>query len=110
MNELVKSQLRSWLPGDAPDNGLERAAGCLPCRSRHDPNYDGLNFSRGLLDPVNAIIKLVGRTYWAPAGVPIGGHYETPDRGADQRNLQRVRDEKRARAVDQLHELEGRER
>src|SRR5262252_8661779 len=72
-------------------------------------NYDGLNFSRGLLDPVNAIIKLVGRAYWAPAG-SNWGHYESPEA---ERLISEIfnefDEEQRLSLLTQLHEFEGRD-
>ena len=41
------------------------------------PNVDGLNASRGLLDPVSAIIKPVYSAYWSPAG-SNWGHFKDP--------------------------------
>jgi peptide/nickel transport system substrate-binding protein len=69
MNELVKAQLE--------EAGFEVTLETMDWNTLLDvfrggveknPKYDGINFSRGLLDPVNAIIKLVGKAYWAPAG------------------------------------------
>ena len=72
------------------------------------PEYDGLNFSRGLLDPVNAIIKLVGKTYWAPKG-PNWGHFESPETEAlIEQIFNQFDDEKRLSLLTELHELEGR--
>src|SRR5262249_47793458 len=62
MNELVKAQLE--------EVGFEVSLQAMDWNTLLDvyrggvdknPNFDGLNFSRGLLDPVNAIIKLVGK-------------------------------------------------
>ena len=59
------------------------------------PEYDGLNFSRGLLDPVNAIIKLVGKTYWSPRG-PNWGNFESPEtEGLIEQILNQFDEEKR---------------
>jgi ABC-type transport system substrate-binding protein len=72
-------------------------------------HYEGLNFSRGLLDPVNAIIKLVGKAYWAPAG-SNWRYYENPE---SDRLISEIfnpfDEEKRLSLLAQLHELEGRE-
>jgi ABC-type transport system substrate-binding protein len=68
-----------------------------------------LNFSRGLLDPVNAIIKLVGKAYWAPAG-SNWGHYENPEAETLIGQIFNEFDAtKRLALLTQLHELEGRE-
>jgi len=91
------------------DDGLERTARCLPQRGRQEPEYDGLNFSRGLLDPVNAIIKLVGRAYWAPAG-SNWGHYENAQSEALINDFfNEFDEEKRLALLTQLHEFEGRD-
>lgn len=72
-------------------------------------NYDGLNFSRGLLDPVNAIIKQASKVYWAPAG-PNWGHYAHPD---SEKLVERIFNEfdpkKQMALLIELHELLGRE-
>jgi ABC-type transport system substrate-binding protein len=74
-----------------------------------NPNYDGLNFSRGLLDPVNAIIKLVGRAYWAPAG-SNWGHFESSEsEDLISRIFNEFDGEKRLSLLSELHELEGRQ-
>jgi peptide/nickel transport system substrate-binding protein len=74
-----------------------------------NPDYDGLNFSRGLLDPVNAIIKLVGRPYWSPAG-SNWGHYESPETETLIGQIfNEFDDEKRLQLLTELHELEGRQ-
>jgi len=110
MNELVKAQLE--------DAGFEVNLQTMDWNTLLDiyrggvdksPNYDGLNFSRGLLDPVNAIIKLVGKAYWAPAG-SNWGHYENPE---SERLIGEIfnefDEEKRLALLTQLHEFEGRE-
>ncbi len=72
-------------------------------------DLDALNFSRGLLDPVNAIIKLVAKAYWAPAG-SNWGHYESPETEALISQIFNEFDgEKRLQLLTQLHELEGRQ-
>jgi ABC-type transport system substrate-binding protein len=72
-------------------------------------DLDALNFSRGLLDPVNAIIKLVGKAYWAPAG-SNWGHYESPETEAlISQIFDEFDGEKRLQLLTQLHELEGRQ-
>src|SRR5690242_21870267 len=81
MNELVKAQLE--------EAGFEVSLQAMDWNTLLDvyrggvdknPSYDGLNFSRGLLDPVNANIKLVGKAYWARAG-SNWGHYENTESG-----------------------------
>jgi peptide/nickel transport system substrate-binding protein len=108
MNELVKSQL--------DEAGFEVTLQTMDWNAllnvyrpgaEKNPDYDGLNFSRGLLDPVNAIIKLVGRAYWAPAG-SNWGHYESPETEALIGQIFNEFDgEKRLDLLTQLHELEG---
>jgi peptide/nickel transport system substrate-binding protein len=110
MNELVKAQLE--------EAGFEVSLQAMDWNTLLDvyrggvdknPNYDGLNFSRGLLDPVNAIIKLVGKAYWAPAG-SNWGHYENPE---SERLISEIfnefDEEKRLSLLTQLHEFEGRD-
>ena len=81
----------------------------MPAGAEKNPDYDGLNFSRGLLDPVNAIIKLVAKAYWAPAG-SNWGHYENPE---SERLISEIfnefDEEKRLALLTQLHEFEGRD-
>jgi len=87
---------------------LECIARRLPGRVDKFPEYDGLNFSRGLLDPVSAIIKLVGKTYWAPKG-PNWGHFESPEtESLISEIFNTFDDEKRLGLLTELHELEGR--
>jgi peptide/nickel transport system substrate-binding protein len=110
MNELVKAQLE--------EAGFEVTLQTMDWNALLDvyrsgvdknPNYDGLNFSRGLLDPVNAIIKLVGKAYWAPAG-SNWGHYENPETEALIGEIfNEFDEEKRLTLLTRLHELEGRE-
>jgi ABC-type transport system substrate-binding protein len=79
MNELLKSQLEevgfqvNFLVMDW--NSLIEVG-----RSGVDkyPDIHGYNGSRALLDPVSAIIKPVGKAYWAPAGANWG-HFYTPE-------------------------------
>jgi peptide/nickel transport system substrate-binding protein len=110
MNELVKAELE--------DAGFEVSIQAMDWNSLLDifrggvdkyPNYDGINFSRGLLDPVSAIIKLAGKAYWAPKG-SNWGHYESPESEAliDQ-IFNEFDEEKRLALLTQLHEFEGRE-
>jgi peptide/nickel transport system substrate-binding protein len=110
MNELVKAQLE--------EAGFEVTLQTMDWNALLDvyragaakfPDYDGLNFSRGLLDPVSAIIKLVGRAYWAPAG-PNWGHFESPETEALIGKIFSEFDgEKRLSLLTELHELEGRQ-
>ncbi|HEY2538042.1 MAG TPA: ABC transporter substrate-binding protein [Stellaceae bacterium] len=110
MNELVKSQLDA-AGFDVELKTMDWNALLDVYRSGVDknPNYDGLNFSRGLLDPVNAIIKLVARAYWAPAG-SNWGHYENPEAETLISQIFNEFDgEKRLGLLTRLHELEGRQ-
>jgi peptide/nickel transport system substrate-binding protein len=62
-----------------------------------------------LLDPVNAIIKLVGKSYWAPAG-SNWGHYENAQSEALINDIfNEFDEEKRLALLTQLHEFEGRD-
>jgi peptide/nickel transport system substrate-binding protein len=110
MNELVKAQLE--------EAGFEVTIQTMDWNALLDvyragvdkfPQYDGLNFSRGLLDPVSAIMKLVGRFYWAPKG-PNWGHFESPETEALIAQIFNEFDgEKRLSLLTELHELEGRQ-
>jgi ABC-type transport system substrate-binding protein len=110
MNELVKSQLEA-VGFEVTIQAMDWNALLDVYRGGVDknPNYDGLNFSRGLLDPVNAIIKLVGKAYWAPAG-SNWGHFESPE---TETLISQIFSEfdakKRLALLTQLHELEGRD-
>jgi peptide/nickel transport system substrate-binding protein len=79
MNELVKQQLE--------DVGFQVTLDVMDWNALLDvsrsgvpkyPNIDGMNASRGLLDPVSAIIKPVATAYWSPAG-SNWGHFSTPE-------------------------------
>src|SRR5262249_25809549 len=109
MNELVKSQLEeAGFENNLPTMGWNGLLRGFPARGRQFPEYDGLNFSRGLLDPVSAIIKLVGKTYWSPRG-PNWGHFESAETEALISEIfNTFDDEKRLGLLTQLHELEGR--
>jgi peptide/nickel transport system substrate-binding protein len=110
MNELVKSQLEA-AGFDVTIQTMDWNALLDVYRAGVDknPQYDGLNFSRGLLDPVNAIIKLVGKAYWAPAG-SNWGHYENPEaESLISRIFAEFDATKRLALLTELHELEGRE-
>ncbi|MBV8334033.1 MAG: ABC transporter substrate-binding protein [Alphaproteobacteria bacterium] len=110
MNELVKAQLEE-VGFEVTLQSMDWNALLDVYRAGVDkfPEYDGLNFSRGLLDPVSAIIKLVGKTYWAPKG-PNWGHYENPEA---ERLIGEIfnefDEEKRLVLLTQLHEFEGRD-
>ena len=67
MNELVKQQLE--------DAGFQVTLNVMDWNSLLEvsrsgvpkyPSIDGINASRGLLDPVSAIIKPVAKAYWSP--------------------------------------------
>ena len=110
MNELVKSQLEAaGFEVDLKTMDWNALLDLYRGGVDKNPNYDGLNFSRGLLDPVNAIIKLVAKAYWAPAG-SNWGHYENPEAEAlISKIFNEFDEEKRLGLLTQLHELEGRQ-
>jgi ABC-type transport system substrate-binding protein len=110
MNELVKSQLEeAGFQVTLQTMDWNALLNVYRAGAEKNPDFDGLNFSRGLLDPVNAIIKLVGKAYWAPAG-SNWGHYENPDAEAlIARIFNEFDDEKRLGLLTKLHELEGRQ-
>ncbi|HXO03058.1 MAG TPA: ABC transporter substrate-binding protein, partial [Stellaceae bacterium] len=108
MNELVKSQLDE-AGFQVTLQTMDWNALLTVYRGGADksPDIDAINFSRGLLDPVNAIIKLVGKAYWAPAG-SNWGHYENPETETLISQIFNEFDgEKRLQLLTQLHELEG---
>jgi ABC-type transport system substrate-binding protein len=79
MNELVKQQLE--------DVGFQVTLNVMDWNALLDvsrsgvpkyPNVDGMNASRGLLDPVSALIKPVAKAYWSPAG-SNWGHFGTDE-------------------------------
>jgi peptide/nickel transport system substrate-binding protein len=110
MNELVKAQL--------DDAGFDVTLQTMDWNALLDvyragvdkfPNYDGLNFSRGLLDPVNAIIKPAVKAYWAPAG-SNWGHYTNPDAETlVGRIFTEFDQERRIELLAELHEVLGRD-
>ncbi len=110
MNELVKSQLEAaGFEVDLKTMDWNALLDLYRGGVDKNPNYDGINFSRGLLDPVNAIIKLVAKAYWAPAG-SNWGHYENPEAEAlISKIFNEFDEEKRLSLLTQLHELEGRQ-
>ena len=62
-----------------------------------------------MLDPVNAIIKLVGRAYWAPAG-SNWGHFQSPKtEELIGKIFNEFDEEKRLALLTELHEEEGRQ-
>ena len=78
MNELVKGQLEEagfqvtfrvmdW------NSLLEISRSGVP----KYPELSGYNISRLLQDPITAVVKPVGRTYWSPAG-SNWGHWQDP--------------------------------
>jgi peptide/nickel transport system substrate-binding protein len=107
MNELVKAQLEE-AGFQVSLQTMDWNAMLQVYRGGGDKSdLDALSFSRGLLDPVNAIIKLVGKAYWAPAG-SNWGHYESPETEALISQIFNEFDgEKRLQLLTQLHELEG---
>ena len=79
MNELVKQQLEdAGFQVTLRCDGLERLLDVSRSGVPKYPNVDGMNASRGLLDPVSAIIKPVATAYWSPAG-SNWGHFGTPE-------------------------------
>jgi ABC-type transport system substrate-binding protein len=110
MNELVKAQMDA-AGFDVTIQAMDWNALLDVYRAGVDkfPNYDGLNFSRGLLDPVNAIVKQASKVYFAPAG-PNWGHFATPE---SEKLVERIFNEfdavKRLTLLKELHELLGRE-
>jgi peptide/nickel transport system substrate-binding protein len=110
MNELVKAQLdEAGFQVTLQTMDWNALLNVYRAGADKNPDFDGLNFSRGLLDPVNAIIKLVGKAYWAPAG-SNWGHYESPETEALIGQIfNEFDDEKRLELLTQLHELEGRQ-
>jgi peptide/nickel transport system substrate-binding protein len=108
MNELVKQQLE--------DAGFEVTLNVMDWNALLDvsrsgvpkyPNVDGMNASRGLLDPVSAIIKPVATAYWSPAG-NNWGHFGTPEAEALVKQIFEEFDaEKRLALLTRLHEYES---
>ena len=108
MNELVKQQLE--------DAGFQVTLDVMDWNALLDvsrsgvpkyPNIDGMNASRGLLDPVSAIIKPVASAYWSPAG-SNWGHFKTPE--ADDLTKQIFEEfdpVKRMALLTKLHEYES---
>ena len=110
MNELVKAQMDA-AGFDVTIQTMDWNALLDIYRAGVDkfPSYDGLNFSRGLLDPVNAIIKQASKVYWAPAG-PNWGHYATPESEKLTSEIFAEFDAaKRLALLKELHELLGKE-
>jgi peptide/nickel transport system substrate-binding protein len=110
MNELVKSQLdEAGFQVTLQTMDWNALLNVYRAGAEKNPDFDGLNFSRGLLDPVNAIIKLVGKNYWAPAG-SNWGHFESPETEALIGQIfNEFDDEKRLELLTKLHEEEGRQ-
>jgi len=108
MNELVKQQLE--------DAGFEVTLNVMDWNALLDiarsgvpkyPNVDGMNASRGLLDPVSALIKPVATAYWSPAG-NNWGHFGTPEADALVKQIFEEFDpEKRLALLTRLHEYES---
>lgn len=108
MNELVKQQLEDAgfkVTLDVMDWNalLVIARSGVP----KFPNIDGANISRGLLDPVSAIIKPAASAYWSPAG-SNWGHFGTPEGDAlVSRIFNEFDPEKRLILLTKLHEYES---
>ena len=108
MNELVKEQLE--------DAGFQVHLKVMDWNTLlavyraggdKNPDINALNFSRGLLDPVNAIIKLAGKMYWAPAG-SNWGHFQNDQVDALIDQIYKTFDPaKQQQLLTQLHELEN---
>ena len=108
MNELVKQQLE--------DAGFKVTLQVMDWNALLDvsrsgvpkyPNVDGMNASRGLLDPVSAIIKPVATAYWSPAG-SNWGHFSTPEADALVKQIFEEFDPaKRMVLLTKLHEYES---
>ncbi len=108
MNELVKQQLQ--------DAGFDVTLDVMDWNALLDvsrsgvpkyPNVDGMNASRGLLDPVSAIIKPVATAYWSPAG-SNWGHFGTPEADALVKQIFEEFDpDKRMVLLTKLHEYES---
>jgi peptide/nickel transport system substrate-binding protein len=108
MNELVKQQLE--------DAGFEVTLNVMDWNALLDvsrsgvpkyPNVDGMNASRGLLDPVSAIIKPVAKAYWSPAG-SNWGHFGTSEAEALVTQIFEEFDaDKRLALLTKLHEYES---
>jgi ABC-type transport system substrate-binding protein len=108
MNELIKSQLdAAGFQMDIKTMDWNAMLDIYRAGVDKFPDYDALNFSRGLLDPVNAIIKLVGKAYWAPAG-SNWGHFESPEsEDLIAKIFNEFDGEKRLELLTKLHEFEG---
>ena len=108
MNELVKQQLE--------DAGFKVTLDVMDWNALLDvsrsgvpkyPNVDGLNASRGLLDPVSAIIKPVAKAYWSPAG-SNWGHFGTDESESLVKQIFEEFDPaKRLALLTKLHEYES---
>ena len=108
MNELVKQQLE--------DAGFQVTLDVMDWNALLDvsrsgvpkyPNIDGMNASRGLLDPVSAIIKPVASAYWSPAG-SNWGHFGTPEAdGLVKQIFEEFDPAKRMVLLTKLHEYES---
>jgi len=108
MNELVKSQLE--------EAGFEVTFNVMDWNSLLEvsrsglPKYielSGYNISRLLQDPITAVVKPVGRTYWSPAG-SNWGHWQHPESDRLVNAIFNEFDaEKRMKLLTQLHEFES---
>ena len=108
MNELVKSQLE--------EAGFEVTFRVMDWNSLLEisrsgvdkyPELAGYNVSRLLQDPVTAIVKPVGRAYWAPAG-SNWGHWQDPKTDEFVSKIFNEFDaDKRMKLLTELHEYEN---
>lgn len=76
--------------------------------STNFPNTTGSTSQRVCSIPVNAIIKLVGKTCWSPRGLNWG-HFESPETETlIEQIFNQFDEEKRLGLLSELQELEGR--
>ena len=69
------------------------------------PEIDGYNGSRGLLDPLSALIKPVWKFHWSPAGANWGHFYDPDAETLITEILNEFDAEKRLGLLIKLHEL-----
>jgi peptide/nickel transport system substrate-binding protein len=69
------------------------------------PEIDGYNGSRGLLDPLSALIKPVWKFHWSPAGANWGHFYDPEAEDLITQILNEFDVEKRTALLIKLHEL-----
>ena len=108
MNELVKQQLEE-AGFQVTLNVMDWNALLEVSRSGVPkyPNIHGINGSRGLLDPVSAIIKPVFKAYWSPAGSNWGHFYDPRSEELVKQIFEEFDAEKRLVLLTKLHEFES---